>query len=113
MGKTEESLRDHERSVSLNANDTFSTTFLLSYYSERNDFPKIRGILEQVLEKTKSPMKSERILLQLISISKAEKNDALIKKYTQMRIDVQRKMQNDPIIKIGNFLNKYLGEPDS
>jgi len=113
MGKTEESMRDHERSVSIDVNNTYSTDFLLSYYSVRNDFPKIRGIMEKRLKKTISPIRSERILLQLISITKAEKNDVLIEKYTLMRTEMQKKTREDIVVKIGNFLNKYLGEPDS
>jgi tetratricopeptide (TPR) repeat protein len=113
MGKTAESMRDHKRSMTIDVINTHSTDFLLNYYTRRNDYPKIREILEQVLEKTSSPIKSEETLLKLISIAKAEKNDVLAEKYTKMRTEVQQGMQNDPIVKIGNFLNKYLGEPDS
>jgi len=110
MGKNAESMRDHERSVSVNVNNTHSTAFLLSYYSVRSDFTKVREILEQVLKKTTSPMKSEETLLKIISVAKAEKNDALVSKYEKMLEETRLEVQNDPIVKIGNFLNKYLGE---
>ncbi|MFA5830819.1 MAG: tetratricopeptide repeat protein [Candidatus Paceibacterota bacterium] len=110
MGKNTESMRDHEHSVSINVNNTHSTAFLLSHYSMRNDFTKVREILEQVLEKTTSPMKSQDILLKIISVAKAEKNDALVDKYEKMLAETRLKVQDDPIVKIGNFLNKYLGE---
>jgi tetratricopeptide (TPR) repeat protein len=113
MGKTAEAMRDHEHSVTIDANNTYSTAYLLNYYSKKNDVSKVRSLLERVLEKTTNLMDAETTLLQIIPLSKAEKNEALVSKYEKMLADVREKLQNDPAVKIGNFLNKYLGEPES
>jgi tetratricopeptide (TPR) repeat protein len=110
MGKEKEAMRDHEYSFSLDANNTRSTAFLLNYYSSKKEYSKIRVMLEHMLEITVKPVEREKILLRLISIANTEKNEASAKKYNEMLIDVRKEIQNDPIVKIGNFLNKYLGE---
>jgi tetratricopeptide (TPR) repeat protein len=112
MGKHKESMRDHEYSVSLDVNNTYSMSFLLYYYTNKNDYPKIRWMLEQSLEDTQSLIVAEKTLLQLIGIAQIEKSETLIKKYTIQLIDVRKKIQNEPMVRIGNFLNKYLGEPN-
>jgi Tfp pilus assembly protein PilF len=108
MGKNEEALRDHERSVFLDPKNSTSIVFLLKEYSERNENAKIRDILEQQLKNTTDPMAAEKILLSLIHLANAEKNKDLAKKYTELFTKEEMILQNDPMTKIGNFLNKHL-----
>jgi tetratricopeptide (TPR) repeat protein len=111
MGKKKEEMHDHEYSFYLDANNTRSTAFLLNYYSSKKEYSKIRETWEHVLKITTQPIEREKILLQLISLANTEKDDALAEKYDKMLTETRTQIQNEPMIKIGNFLNKYLGEP--
>lgn len=107
IGREGDALQDDERSFALSSQSP-SFRVLVDYFMLHKEYEKAREILETRLKDTADPIESQKLLLKLFQISIQEKNTALKKEYAERMTEIETKIQNEPSVRLGVFLDTFL-----
>ena len=111
MKNDDEALVYYKKSV--DADPVFSPVFnsLIDYYTTKKEYANAISLLEKRATKTNDPVEKGKLFFRLASIAEIKNDTVMRNKYLAESDLANQQSKSDMATKLGQWLNRYLGEP--